>query len=201
MLDCKYNGSKNDFNKILIGLILVLFPTITYTLTFMFTIHYYLLALLMSVGSVYFSQRPKKFFGILSIGLLVLSLAIYQAYISITATVFIIILIKETLNNKETKEIILTTLKFFCILVISLVLYAISTKVMTQIYGLKLSDYQGFSTMRTYTIIGILSGALRTYEQIISPFFEKTFFIPNTVSRIIYSLCFLLNLVLVGHKI
>lgn len=192
---------KSDFHKILIGLVLISFPTFTCTLTYMFTVHSYMISLLMAVLAVYFGKKNKKVCWVLSIILLTLSLGIYQAYISITATLFILILIKKTLHEKDTKKIVIEAVKFLSILLLGLVLYAIVNKIVIQTFGVKLSSYQGTSSMGTYTITGILIGLLEAYKYVFLPFLEKTVLTPMSVLRMIYILCLLLDIILVSYKI
>ena len=192
---------KHDLNKILIGLILISFPTITCTMSYMFTVHSYMLALLMAILSVYFGKKNKKTFWCLSVVLLTLSLGIYQAYISITATLFLLILISKTLYGENIKNIVLEALKFFIILVISLILYAIINKIVINILNVELSSYQGVSTMGNYRLKGIWNGIVAAYKYVFSSFFEKNVMTPMSALRITYIVCFIFNIVSISVKI
>lgn len=192
---------KHDFNKILVGLILMTFPTITCTLTYMFTVHSYMLSLLMAVLAVYFGKKDKKVFWCLSIILLTLSLGIYQAYISVTATLFIFVLIKDTFRESDNKKIIWKALRFLCILLASLMMYAVVNKIVIQVSGVQLADYQGVSSMGHYTITGILHGIIEAYKHIFSPFFGKNVITPMNKLRVIYVICFWLSIIFVASRI
>ena len=184
---------KNKTNRILVGAILVSFPVFTATLTYMFTVHSYMLALFMSILSAYLAKKENSALSyVLSICLLTFSLGTYQTYISITATLLIILLIKKCFEEKDYKRLLFQTIKYLSILVISLLLYAIINQIIITKLGIQLSEYQGIASMGTYSIKGILKGIAKSYIHIILPFNLTNGIGTNVLLIVIRIICFTL---------
>lgn len=160
---------KSKLKQAIIGGIMITFPTITSTLTYMFTSSSYGLAILLSVICVYFATKTDKKINIfLSITCLVLSLGLYQAYISFTTTLFVIVLIQKCMDkNLKFKEIIMEAIKFVVILIISLALYMIITKICNMISGISLGTYQGTNEMGHVTLVSIVKGIIYSYQTLL----------------------------------
>lgn len=149
----------------LIGAIMVTYASVICTLAYTFTANAYGVAILLSVLCVYFAIKPKKTSNvILSVLCLILSLSIYQAYISLTATLFIIVLIKDCLNkNKKAKEVLLKGLRFFGILIIGVFLYLASVVIINYATGTSLTQYQGASEIGDISVFSVLQGIVSAY--------------------------------------
>ena len=91
--------------------LMVTFPSMAATMTYTFTISSYAVAFLLAIIPVYlvaFRERTIKntLFAVVSI---VLCVSIYQAYIAITASLLLLVLIQRVLWEKETeKQLFLT---------------------------------------------------------------------------------------------
>ena len=164
-LVAKILGVKSKVKQCLIGTIMVTYTSITCTMAYMFTASSYGVAILLSVLSVYFAVKMKrKTHLFLSIVCLIFSLSIYQAYIGLIATLFIILLIKDCINKEEDfKKIIFKGLKFLAILIIASLIYLITVVVINYYTGNTLSDYQGANEVGNITIKSILSGIANSY--------------------------------------
>ena len=106
-----------------------------------------------------------------------------------------IFLIKNCLEGGESKQILILTIKFWYILLISLLLYAIITKLIITMSGITLSDYEGISTMGRYTIHGIINGIIKTYKHIFIPVYSVNAIAPNAILRVIYIIFILLDVI------
>lgn len=156
---------KSKVKQCLIGAVMVTYSSITCTMAYMFTASSYGVAILLSVLCVYFALKTdKKTNLILSVICLIISLSIYQAYLSITATLFIILLIKDCLDKEEkTKTIILRGLKFLAILIVSLLLYLLSVIFVNYFTGNSLSEYQGANEIGSFSFDDVLGGIFMAY--------------------------------------
>ena len=79
----------------LLGALMLAFPSVTGTFCFMFTSSSYALAFLFAVGSVYVYRFSRKLRLPLSAVLLVAALGIYQAYISVAACLYMLLMIED----------------------------------------------------------------------------------------------------------
>ncbi|MFI3212524.1 MAG: glucosyltransferase domain-containing protein [Eubacteriales bacterium] len=89
---------------VLVPMLMVTFPSVASTMTFMFTIHVYGLSIFMITLAVYL-LRIYKFGGILSGILLICSMGIYQSYISIAIALILMGLILDCIRGKEVTKI------------------------------------------------------------------------------------------------
>lgn len=156
---------ESKIQQCLIGGVMATFPAITSAMAYMFTITSYSTSILLAVMAAYLAtKKENKIKLLLSVICLTISLGIYQAYISLTATIFIIILMQKCMNkDKELKEIIFEAIRYFIILVISLLLYLIVTKIVNTFASANLAEYQGFKDMGHITIYGVLVGIAKSY--------------------------------------
>ena len=158
-------GIKSKVKQCLLGAIMITYSSVTCTMAYMFTANSYGIAILLAILGAYFAiKMNKKLNLILSVICLILSLSIYQAYICITATLFIILLIKDCLKNEENlKNIVLKGLKLLSILIVSLLLYLASVIIVNYITGSSLGEYQGANSIGSFSITGVVKGILSNY--------------------------------------
>lgn len=112
-------------------------------------------ALLCSVLSAYFliksihdNKIPNGLFGVLFI---IISLACYQAYISVTLTILILYLIRSLINNEASpKKMILCGIQWICILGIGSVSYLLTAKGIMKIVNAEytVTTYNSLSKMQ-----------------------------------------------------
>ncbi len=138
---------KKTISAILVGAIFVVFPTATSTLFFKFTSVLYGIAILASIMAVWCAKRFKYGF-IPSIILIACSLGIYQAYIPITISLMVILLLKENLSKKsKTKDTIKQGTKYVATLAGGTISYYIVLKFFLIIFNRQLKEYQGIDKM------------------------------------------------------
>ncbi len=193
-LICDILDIKTKNNRILIGIILVSFPVLAGTFSYMFLAHAFMLGFLLSVLSVYFAKKDNKYFTILSIVLLILSLSIYQAYISITATLLLILLIKDCINIKNTKQIIYKALKFLAILFFGLLFYMVITKIILKVFQTSFANYQSMDSMGKLSVFGIVRGIYRCYAHLVEQIIRKHIMVPTISTRLFYTIVILLDI-------
>jgi len=143
---------KNKWVCFLLSAITVTFPSIGDTMFFSFTVHYYMLAVLLGVTGVFVIQkvslakkRAYKAFLILSASMMyACSLGIYQAYYPYIAVLLVVSLIGNCLDENENwKNIIVNSIYYLASLGIGYVLYMVILKVCLFLHNSQLSNYYG----------------------------------------------------------
>lgn len=162
------------------GAVMVSFPPITETLFFGFTADGYALAMLLSAMSVWFATRKKGkalFNNVLSIILLVLTLGIYQAYLSFALLLIICFAIKNTASSSELY--IDKKWKFIgkqvTIVAISMVLYYAIWKLLMLFQNVSPTGYQGIN-MAGFSINTIIIAPLRIIKSMLISILTRNIF-------------------------
>lgn len=138
---------ENRVSAVLIGMLFVVFPAMTSVMFFRYTTVYYGIALLESVLAVWILNR-HKYGWVISTILIAVSMGIYQAYVSITIGLFVMLLIQETLKGKSNLVIMIRRGILDCVvLILGLLLYFLCLKCVLACYGETLTDYQGVNAM------------------------------------------------------
>lgn len=168
---------KNNLPWIIISIFVVLFPTISDTALFIYCLDSYCLALLFSVLGIFFIKKKKYFISIISI---IISLSLYQAYISVTITGILILYILDLLDNKDSlKNVIFNMLIIF----ISLVLYYCLLKIGMSFLGLNLPNYKGASSFGIKTIISLPNSIINAYKDYFNFFISDSILYNNYYHR------------------
>jgi len=131
--------------RVLLPAVIVSFPAVTGVFCFMFTSSAYFLAFMLAVLAVYaFIKLDGVWAWIASVTLLTLSLGIYQAYIAITASFFIILMIQKLYRREESaREVFLYGLRCVAMLAATLAVYALVTVLVTKLSGGEFISYAG----------------------------------------------------------
>lgn len=172
---------KDWFSCVLIGGIMVCFPTVTSTMLFMFTAPYYGWAILISVFAVWVTARWK--FGFLfAVICIACALGTYQAYLPITASLFLVLLIFKLIEeNIKWYKGIAEGLKYVGIMLLGVILYYIILNVLLKYWNTNLSDYQGISDMGNFKIKEIPSLICETYANYLGLIKKDYLFIGNNI--------------------
>lgn len=140
---------KNDWACIFVGGLMTVFPVVTATMGFMFTIHMYMIALLLSVIGVFLICR-KNTWKHYCIGVIIIACAIgiYQAYIPMVLGVMVLYLINRiATEDKEFVDNLKRTIAVGLSAVASLILYLVVNKIFLKTMKLELADYKGINHM------------------------------------------------------
>ena len=153
--------------QVIIGGIMITFPSIIGTFSYMFTASSYAVAIFLSVLSVYVISKKNWKIDWIGILCLVLSLSLYQAYISISASLLIILLIKECLKKEKSfKDIIIDAIRYGIFLILSLGIYLIVTKAINKYKEMNFSTYQSVNTMGELSFSLLIQGIIDAYKAI-----------------------------------
>lgn len=154
--------------SILIGALLIVFPTWTCTLFFMFSVYLYAMSLFLAVLAVWLVKNDNKWFA-LSIVCICFSMGIYQSYVTVTATLFVLILIMQTFQANVTPLTILRkSISYMGILLGGGASYLICTKFFCWIKREPLSTYKGINGMQQFGFSKIVFGLRETISNMCS---------------------------------
>jgi len=175
-------------NRLLQGLLggtVMVFPSLIGLFGYMFTSSSFGLAFFLAVLSVKLIQKPKFRYLLAAGTCLVLSLSIYQSYISVAASLLVLVLIRKLLTGRQANHVLKQGIYYVSFLVAALLTYWVGTQVVLKITGAELGGYA--SGNFTFTPAGILSGAVLAYQNFFR-FFQDGFcgLIPTSFSRMLH---------------
>ncbi|MGI5977760.1 MAG: glucosyltransferase domain-containing protein [Candidatus Limivicinus sp.] len=174
--------------RVLLAGIIVSFPSETGVFCFMFTSSAYALSFLFSVLScqVFLKGRGvwKWVFAAL---LLVLSLSIYQAYAAVTASIFLLYMIKRCIDGGESGgRIIVSGLKYLAVMLIAVIVYLALSYVAFYISGAEFNDYVK-NNVNDISLPGRIRMAYNFFYYTLS--YREFALITNEASRYLHILC------------
>lgn len=133
--------------QLAVGAVLIVSPTVGSTLTYYYCSDMYMLSYLLAVLAVYF-MVSKKHFVIISAICIVLSLAIYQAYIGVAMVLCLIYLAKMIHNSQNNlKEVLKKGISFICVGILGVLSYLLSSKLVLKWLKLSAEPGRGFAEM------------------------------------------------------
>ena len=173
---------KSKFTIFLIAILVVLFPTFSDSSLFIYCFDSYCLSFLCSILGIYFIQKKKYIFGIFSI---IISLSLYQAYISVTITGLLILFILDILERKQSiKQFILQMIIVF----LGLVAYFVLLKLGMMVLGRSLAEYKGASSFGIHTLLLLPKSIFNAYHDFYSFFLLENIIFNRYYYRIIINL-------------
>lgn len=201
---------KSKLSTLCMGCVLISFPTITSSLTFMFTSFAYMLSLFLEVLAVWLAvsdialfpkfqaANPKAFQCLkflISACLMATGLGIYQAYYQVACTVILIYGMQSLLSD-DLRLVWKKALKLFCLLIVSMGIYLIMAKVGCFFSGKEMSVTYGAGSVPE--LLANLPHALtRCYRDFASVFYSDFRGIShNLVVRLLITVSFLIGICL-----
>lgn len=156
-------------NWILVSMFMVVCPAITSTFLHMYTAPYYGFSIMLMCYGTYLVIKKRRGWipGIL---ILTVSMGIYQAYLGIAATMFLLFLILDCLkSDTDTKSIFIKAWKYLGILCGSVLLYMGAVRLSLRWQGGALTEYQAINTMGEIRIQQILGFIVKAWLEFLSP--------------------------------
>ena len=150
--------------RALAAVILVAFPSVCATYTYMFCAAPYLLALALSAVSAYMISKNLLRYSIVGTLLLTVSLGTYQSYITLTATLLLVNLIICIYDGTTFRALVKRALNYIICLISAFVLYVIVTKIIITVCGVQLTDYQGMSSFAELSLSTLAERIKLCYE-------------------------------------
>ncbi|MBT2571250.1 glucosyltransferase domain-containing protein [Planococcus sp. ISL-110] len=161
---------KKTFSIVAISGLLVTFPTIASTFSYMFTADGYMFGSLLTVLALLITKTYKYGFVPGSI-IFYLGVGVYQANLPFLSTLMIIFLISEILGRKITfPQLKSYVLRFFGLGTIGMALYAVNFKLYTSFFAGDISSYQGLDS------VGDSNGSIFDRFKQVSDSFSTFFF-------------------------
>lgn len=164
--------------------LITVFPAETATFSYMFTAPSYALAFFLAVAAVRVSQREDLTGWLGSLILLLLAISIYQAYISLAAGFFVLLMLQKLLQGEgSAKEVFFFGLKRFALLLGTLLLYLPSIYIALYFYGGRFENY-GVEQERS-----LLFRALVAYSAFLHTFTKGYFgYVRGVFSQLLHAL-------------
>ena len=182
---------------VLTGMVMATFPTVFYTLCYLFTADAYLFALLLAALGVLFTDRYR--FGFLLGGVCIgLSMATYQAYvfyaIGLIALRLMLLLLFEpgTTAGDALKKLA----QYAAALVIGAVVYRVGMSVALACKGMQLKTYMGLDGMQSLSVSSILSRLPLAYKGYFSLLTGKSELLPGWMNAFLLAFNHLAGLAL-----
>lgn len=142
---------RNRRSAAFVGMLMSVFPTVVSTMYFRYTTVYYGIAILLSVLAAWVLEKHR--YGLLLSALCVAgSMGIYQAYVPFTITLFVMVLLRRTLEGEGFWKILRQGLKECAALILGLAFYYLCLKICLKLYHTELSDYNGVQSMYHYPL-------------------------------------------------
>jgi len=178
---------ENSLLQVLLSGCIVVFPSLIGLFGYMFTSSSFALAFFLAVFSVWLVQIQNKWLYLPALGSLIFSLSIYQSYISIAASILVLILIQRTLTNENPGKIFRDGIFYVLFLICALGLYYLSTHIVLRITGNQMNAYA--SENLAFSISSVLNGAGLAYCNFLR-FFTEGFrgLVPTAFSRILHGI-------------
>lgn len=131
----------------LMGALFAVFPTVTGTMMFRYTVVYYGISLLLAIGAVWLTEHYRC--GSISGAVcLALSMGIYQAYVPFAISLFVLLLLQKTLKREaDFWGLVKRGISYCLILAAGVVIYFLCLRLCLALYGTQLSDYNGVNSM------------------------------------------------------
>ncbi len=168
---CKMLDIKKNTTAFLIGALVTSFPAVTSVMMYNYVADGYSIAYFMScLAAVFMTDKKPRY--VLAACLIMLSSAIYQAYITVTIMLVILHLFDELVfAKKDAVYLIKKSLAYFVTGIAGMVLYYIILTVLLNATGTALLDYQGLNSTMGMSNIDILGSIYNAKETIIGYFF------------------------------
>lgn len=131
------------------GMIFMAFPTLAATMLFMYTVHYYAFAVFLIVFGVYVGCRNTWGGTILAAFCFAFSMGIYQAYLPIAISLYLLVLLRKGLSDSELsgKQFVIVGIRYLTSLLLGLFLYFGILHILLLYYDVSLGSYQGVNRM------------------------------------------------------
>ena len=166
---------RKKISIVLVSGIIVVFPSVSATFSYMFTADGYMLGIFFAILAVVLTKKFK--YGFIAGALFVcLSVGIYQANLSVVLTFVTLWIIHEILFlDASTKVIGMHIVRSGLMTGIGMVLYLAVYKVYTVLLSVPITSYQGMDKVGTLTIHDIPHRLVQIKEQLQNFFFDGLF--------------------------
>lgn len=171
---------KSVTSAVLIPSLLVTFPALAATMTYMWVVDAYAIGIMLACLAVYLIRKYR--FGFLGgIVCIVLSVATYQSFVCFTAGLLVFGAMIDLLENMPVKKVFRNCIRYLICLGIGLLLYIITSKLLYP----NMSEYNGISDMGKISLLELPMMILRAYKRIFEYFVLKPFSFTSSMMQIL----------------
>ena len=160
----------------LIGVLMIVFPSVAFTYLYLFTASAYCFGILLAVLAVWLTARYR--WGVVP-GVLLLACAVgtYQAYLAVAVSLALISVILFTLEGEhDLKQVFLTGLKQLLLLILGLAVYFLVLRIFLKVKDLTLLNYKGIGALgEDLSLKSLLEMVGSAYKE-----FVRYFFVPRS---------------------
>lgn len=175
--------------QILLAGCIMVFPSLIGVFGYMFTSSSYGLSFLLSVLAVWLICRPSKWTVLPAICCLVASLSIYQAYISVAASLLVLVLIRMLLTVEGPITVLKKGIGYVVFLITGLGLYYLATQIVLRITDVTFNAYA--SDNISFSPAYLLEGIRLAYVNFLRFFYWAHHrLMPTRLSRILHIFLF-----------
>ncbi len=169
---CRILNVERKLTAVLIGAVIVTFPTVTSVLMYNYVADGYSIAFFLSTLAAWFMTKEKPRY-IISAFLIALSTGIYQAYITVTIVLILIKLIDEIIYyNLSFVKVLKHSIKMLATGLVGIVLYSVILNLILHAFSLELLDYQGISSSSALSEINLIGSLYSIKETFMNCFFD-----------------------------
>jgi hypothetical protein len=159
---------KDTFICAFISGLMVSFPVITCIFGYMFTLHFYMLSLLLGcLGAYYICKKDSWIYFFGGIMLIAMSIGIYQAFIPVITTILCIYLVGYCYDSEDVKKVIRKIVFVGGSCILFMLLYFLLSSLYLKIMGASLINYRGMADSES--ISTYLIRALSAYKEVFIP--------------------------------
>lgn len=156
---------------VLTSALLVTFPAVGATFTYMYTADAYFIALFINCAAAYLAKK-YSFGWIASVALIATACGIYQSYICYAAGLLLIDCIMALLSREKVKTVLSRGGTYILALVLGLLLYCVIQMLLLKVNNMDLTTYQGADTIGQISLSSRLAAIPAAYKMFISSFFR-----------------------------
>ena len=173
---------RSKWTQVLAAGFVLTFPSLTGTFGYMFTSSCYGVAFLLAALTVWLLQQKSWWHWLCALGCMVLSLSIYQAYISLTAGVLILVLMKALLDGEAAPSVFRRGIAYVVFLALALGVYFGATQVILKLKHIEMGSYAADSI--AFNPLALPANMLLAYRAFFRYFREGALgLIPTVLSR------------------
>lgn len=133
---------ENKLFQTLLSALIISFPSLIGTFTYMFTSCSFAVSFLLAVLAVFFLVKKRTYYIVLSVICMVFSMGIYQSYISLAVGLLLVYLVKELFdNNSVVKDVFIKGCVFLGFIIVSVGLYYLITRIVLFVSGTGFGEY------------------------------------------------------------
>lgn len=167
---------KKSLSALVISVAIVSFPSVAAVFGYLYLADGFFMSVFLAVLAVYVSRRFDRFGFLFSSILLCFSMGVYQAFISIAITLYLILAFMGIVKKEaDVKQIIIRGIKDIVSIVLGVILYMLCLQLSLAMSGTALSNYKGMNEKICFeSCKDILSNMLCSFKN-----FFKMFLVNN----------------------